>query len=229
MYPKKISSPLSSFNNILLQITKDIEQIYLGNIETNPNMDFVNNLLFEEKSITIFGQIKILLKNDKINFKFCGEFRDFCFIEKTTANKQQLEYFFQQYIFLIDSLTKNFDNSVSYKFIENVYNEIVSNVNPQKIFLVPIKDKIKRYYDSNDSTLDNLYNRYSYVVKFIKQPNNRLIRYKLLRVLSSELDQVKSIDNIRFEDIDTIKDGNLSTERLPKFLEELFYYGELIN
>jgi hypothetical protein len=232
---KRIESPLSAFNNLINQITEKLQLIYLLNNEKNPyikkcaNSSFINQLLFEEKCITIFGCIKILLQKDDIVFKFCGSYDSakLELINRTLKNETELKQLFQHYLYIIDSVNNNYDSTISQKYVEMIFNQIINKtIEPNKMFLVPYKNKIKHLYDSEDKTLDKLYNRYSYVIKFSVK-NNMTFSYRLTRVLSSELNESKSMENVRFEDIEVLKENTLSIDKLEEFLTNLFYYGEI--
>ena len=42
------------------------------------------------------------------------------------------------------------------------------------------------------------------------------------------MDEAKSIDNIRFEDIDIIKKDSFLIRDCDEFVKQLFYYGEIL-
>lgn len=231
---KKIEAPISAFNNLLIQISDRLEDIYiskntnelcLGKKRTK-NALFINQLLFEEKCITIFGSIKILLVNNEICFKFHGTYdsKKIHLVRKTFENVNELKQIFQHYLFIISSISNNLDDSVSQKYVDSIFEQInLGTVDPNKMFLIPHKNKIKHLYDESNPVLDKLYNRYSYIVKFRR--NDRTFNAKLIRALSSELNESKSMDNVRFEDVEQIKEVTLPINDLQKFLIDLFYYG----
>ena len=74
--------------------------------------------------------------------------------------------------------------------------------------------------------MEKLFNRFSYVIKFNVE-NKQTFQYKFYRVLSTNLNESKSLENIRFEDIELLKENNLSFCKLQHFLVDLFYYGNL--
>lgn len=229
---QKIESPLSAFNNLLLKISDDIQMIYLDNCKEKSNKLFINQLLFENTSITIFGCVKIYLKDENILFKFLGEFdtAKLILIQKTIKHEIQLKDIFSTYLFMVSNISKNFDDTISLKFIETIYSKVLKlskTKQDSELFLVPYKNKIKHLYDENEPLLESLYNRFTYLIKF--STTNKIFNYKLVRVLSSELNESKSIDNLRFEDIEIIKENSLNLELLNSFLIQLYYYGELIE
>lgn len=226
---KSVESPLSAFNNLLNQIAKKFEVIYIGdNSRGNVrSLSFINQMLFDEKSITLFGKIKLIYQNNDFKFKFSGEYNveSLEIIQKTLDNSAELMQLFQQYLFIVSTINKNFDHTVSETYVKTISDAIKEHKATNQLFLVPHKAKIQHCYDSSDKTLDSIFNRYSYLIKFTTTKTH--FRYKLLRVLSSELNESKSLDNIRFEDIDVIKEDMLRLDGLDDFLVKLFYYGEI--
>jgi hypothetical protein len=230
---EKVFSPLSAFNNLLIQISAELEEIYLSSINKNlrcKNITFINQLLFENQSLTICGRVKLILVGEEIKLKFIGEFdaEKMLIIEKTMQYKDKIISLFRQYLFISATICKNFDDSISQKYVKSIFDQISNNqINPDKLFLIPYKAKIRHLYDK-DEILEKLFSQYSYLIKFSRN-SQQTFNYSLLRCLSSELSESKSIENIRFEDIEVIKSETLPIHKLDNFLVELFYYGELIS
>jgi len=242
---KPIESPLSAFNNILLDISDKLEMIYLGqkigidqnknntydqrNLpkQINRNISFINQLLFETKSITICNCIKLVCEHNKLGVKFIGIFEDMDLIKITINNQKAIFEIFQYYLFLSSSIiNKNTDHEISIMFVNSIYNQILDKtIDKNQLFMIPYKTKIKKLYDP-DKTLDAIYNRFTYVIKF-EIVSNSVLKYTILRCVSSELNESKSLDNIRFEDIESIKTGHIQMQNIQDFLVELFYYGEI--
>lgn len=220
---KRIESPLSAFNNIMIDISKQLELIYLD--ESNKNINFINNLIFENNTITICGCVKVVYidKDKKFGLKFlgCYDSNNIDIVQKSITNIDKLFGILQYYMFMISTFGGNIDLSVSQAFIDSIYESVLRKEN--KNYLIPFKNKIKHLYDKNDGTLDNLYNRFSYMITFINNGNR--IKYSLKRVLSSELNESKCLDNIRFEDCEVIVSNTIDSDNLQKFLIDLFYYG----
>lgn len=223
---KRIDSPLSAFNNIMIDISKQLEKIYLD--DSNKNIDFINNLIFENTSITICGTVKIMyletIKKFTIKFLGCYDSNNIDIVKITVDNTPTLFSILQYYMFMVSTFSGNIDLSISQAFIDSIYESILRKEN--KTYLIPYKNKIKHLYDSNDNTLDKLYNRFSYMITFVN--NEKRIKYSLKRVLSSELNESKCLDNIRFEDCETLLTNSIDNCYLQKFLIDLFYYG-IIN
>ena len=227
---KLIESPLSAFNNLLLQISKKIEHIYFPKKIKVENINFINQLLFEQNSITILNSIKIIYIKNKIGFQFIGIFSENTnLIKISLENQTELFEIFQNYLFIINSITNNFDSDVSQKQVQSIFSQVnLKKICPNTMFIVPYKNKISHLYDerNNDKTLEKIFNRFTYVIKF-NTNDKTTFKYKLCRVTSTILNESKSLENIRFEDIETLKEGSLNLYKLEQFLVDLFYYGEI--
>jgi len=170
----------------------------------------------------------LVYERNQIGTKFIGLFNDNLeIIKKVIKFQKELYQIFQGYLYMITSLTNNFDDKISQKHIESIYEQLKDGtIDKNQMFVIPHKNKIKHLYDSKDKSLDKLYNRYSYIIKFSCE-TKQTIKYNLCRCLSSKLKESKSIENIRFEEIEVLKTATITTEQSPKFLLDLFYYGEI--
>lgn len=225
---KRIESPISAFNNILQQITKKLIKIYLPGKDLSEEVtSFTNNLVFGQNSITISNCIKLVLMQEKIGIQYLGIFTDMSMVSKTIDNQRSLKELFQNYIYMISTIGDNYDDSVSQKHVETIFELIKSNrIDSNQLYILPYKNKIKHLYDANDKVMEKLYNQYSYVIKFDCITKNHF-SYKLMRVTSSILNEAKSLENIRFEDIETLKSESVAMRQLQQFLIDLFYYGDI--
>lgn len=219
----KIDSPISAFNNILVKITSDIQKIYLPKEKDN-QASFINKLIFRNDSIIILNKIEIKFIKNEFNFKFHGNFdiNSLTNIQISFENKEKLEEILLFYLFTIRKITNNLDFALQETFVKNIENEILRGVESQ--YIIPYDKKIGKLYDK---TLINIMNRYSYVLKASLKPDEK-ISYKLCRVESNNLSQSKSLENIRYENIEVIKEGLISNKNLAEFIHYLFYYGEII-
>lgn len=228
---KTIESPVSNFNNLITKLSTELDNIY------NPNhkgklikLLSDNQLIFDSNSILIYNFIRIkknCIGTYVFNFERDIDSSQLHLIEITLENIPILFDILNRYLFVVNCVTKNMDDSVSQKYIESIYNLVMSNqlTIDNNCFLVPYKRKIRHLCDS-DKTIENLYSKFEYIITFNKQMN---ISYSLMRVLSSDLNESKSIENIRYLEKETIKTGIINKDRFPNFLKELFYYGELID
>jgi len=221
-----IASPLSSFNNFIVKISDEVNEIFYPDSENNYMLNN-NQIIFEDFSMTIFNFIKIYYENSEILFKFtCGlndEKMDI--VEHYIENKQELIAIFKKYLFIISEVAQNYDDDISQKYVKTIFDKVRKISGDSEMFLLPYKNKINHLFDANDETLRKLYHKFSYGVVFTN--NKTKVNYKLLRVLSSDLDESKSIENIRFLEKETIKSGTISMCSLNQFLIKLYYYGEI--
>lgn len=225
----EIESPLAIFNNIVLNLTQKLERIY--RIPENKNMFFRNNLIFEKSSITIFGKIKVHLKQNEIYFKFSGDLTsaDLNLIEITIQNQIEIKEILQYYLFMMNSIYNNLDSSICHNYIEKIHNKILKNSKQirDEYFVIPIKNKIPELQQTDDKSLLNIFNRYSFIVRFEKETNTHF-KYKIHKVLTSALNPSKSIENLRFHEIDLVQNASVELGKLQDFLVKLFYYGEIL-
>lgn len=226
LVPNMIESPLSAFNNLLLQNSNRLQKIYCN--EPN-NIIFMNNLIFDNASILIYGCIKLLYVDNKFSVRFIGNFHSdkICLINKTLQNIKELEEIFNNYLYLVNNITNNFDDKISEKYVNDLFNNITDNTFAKnKYHLVPYKNKIKHLYDNNDKVLDKLYNKYTYLIKFNRK-SKLTFSFTLVKALSSEFSECKSLENLRFEEIDIILEETLPIQSLKQFLFNFFFYGDI--
>lgn len=225
----EIESPLSLFNNYILKITSEFEHLF--EIKKDKNVLFRNNLIFEKSAITFYGKFKILFEKNIVSFKFMGNLNtfDMTVISIIIEKEAKFRELFNQYLFMYNIISNNLDSNISHKYIETIHNKIISGaMTNQDYFVIPIKEKILKLYDFEDKTLDIIYNRFSYIVKFDNITKTHF-RYKIVRVTSSLLDDSKSLNNLRFEDIEIVTNDLLEIDKLQDFLLKLFYYGEILK
>lgn len=225
----KVESPLSVFNNVINDITEKIEKIYIGNTKS---MSFRGKLLFEINSITIANKVKLISDGDNVSFKFCGSFegKDMSLVKTTYENQDKLFGLFHQYLFVAGNISRNFDGSISANYVNSIIGDCLSTpiCCSTKKFLIPYKVKIQHLYDSCDGTVEKLYNRFSYVLCVYREDVSKF-SCSIQRVLSSELSENKSLDNLRFEEIATIKKCKIAKKDLTRFMSELFFYGNVLT
>jgi hypothetical protein len=137
----------------------------------------------------------------------------------------KLKFLYERYFYILTIITSNYDLSVSNSMVNNIYNTILNKDNKNKDykFLLPYKNKIGRILDH---TMENLFNRYEYMVSF-KYKNNNFIKYKILKVMLSDLSPDTNLENLRYFDKEILKEGNIGINEFELFLKNLFYYGNL--
>lgn len=102
-----------------------------------------------------------------------------------------------------------------------------------RYYLLPFKEKFnrlmledKKYDKDTEELLLNIYGRYDFCIKFSLVKG--FLNYKIYRLLSSLMNENKSLENIRFEDVEIIKSDNIQIQRANEFVYQLFNYSEII-
>lgn len=217
---KHIDSPLSAFNNFILNIGEDLNKIFGTNLYAE------NNVLFDNDGILLFGYIRLSLKNNEFVFKINTEVNKYNKdnIRVLFDNYYSLETILYKYLFTLNLVTNNFDDSISYRYLDLLVDECFKlDKDNNKYYLIPYNNKISKL--QNDTTLQNLLNRYSYLLE-VRCNGPKQFEVLLLRVLSSELNQNNSIDNVKFLEKEIIRKSIITKEYFPKFINDLMIYGE---
>lgn len=245
---KQIESPLSSFNNIQIEITQQFEKIvfidkpdYVNN--KNKSLLALNNLIiFDSNSITLMGFIKLVINpaNNELLVRISKplDINDLSILNNIYKNWDIVSLNFFRYIQMYNNIAKNY-NEVPTELIKNIiicFNKHLKSFIPGSVlnkeidnFLIPFKNKISNKYDNDKHYIQNIYNRFQYILK-IQIINKNTFEYKIIRVLSSELNENKNeLNNLKYLEQDLIKKGQLKNHQFNGFINKLFNYGELIN
>lgn len=225
----KIESPLAAFNNFMIDLGEELKELF------DEDLFESNNVLFDDENICLFGFIKILRRNkSEIDLKITG------LVNKKRSEKLKivLDNFntitgiFYKYLFILNDVRSNYDDSISSKYVEKIYEDIIKLDNEKlsnKIYLVPYQNKIFRNYDGTnkniDPSLDSLLKRYTYVINFLKLGYKKY-QWNLIKIFSTDLNESYSIENIRPLDKEYLQQGEVSGDDLYQFLIKLMYYGE---
>lgn len=219
---KKVESPLAAFNNFMIDLGKELQDIY------NYDVFGTNNCMFEDESILLFGFIRLMRVNNGMGIKFNDVITDdnYKVVKYTLASKSELSSIFFKYLFILNDVRHNYDDSISSKYVENIIEEIQKNDKfEDKVYLIPFKNKIFKNYDKIDPLLEKLFTRYTYVLN-VKHNGPIQYRWKLIRLLSSELNESYSLENIRPLEKEIIREGLVQKENIYQFMVKLMYYGE---
>lgn len=223
---EKIDSPMSAFNNFIIELGNEISNIY------DVDVYKTNNCVFYNDNILLFGFIKLIQKGNEIILKLTSEVNNkkFGLVRKTLDNFDKLSSIAFRYLFILNDIQKNYDDSVSAKYVEDFYNKVINLHKCQSCHcLVPFKNKILKCYDKDSKEiLSKLYNKFSYILEVYYKENN-YFKCNLVKVLSSDLNESNSIENIRPLEKEILNSNVISKENIYKFLTNLMYYGELYN
>lgn len=219
---KRVESPMAAFNNFMIDLGKELQDIYKYDVFGT------NNCMFEDESILLFGFVKLMRVNNIMGIKFNDVITDdnYKIVERTLSSKNELSSIFFNYLFILNDIRHNYDDSISSKYVENIIKEIrETDKFEDKIYLVPYKNKIFRNYDKIDPSLEKLFTRYTYVLN-VRNNGPIQYRWKLIRLLSSELNESYSIENIRPLEKEIIREGLIQKENIYQFMVKLMYYGD---
>lgn len=235
-------SPISCFNNIQYQIYKNIFLVlypeYDGNLSSIMSK---GQILFLDNSIIIMNLFKLeIYKGNDIRVKVLQPLNhsQLKLLNNIYLGWDEIASNFGQYLVMYNKIANGFDD-VPFILVDYII-KAIKEKNQEKLnkyFLIPYKNKIKALYDIEGISEDecksirnickNIFERYEYLIKFSIKSNHKF-NYVLCRCLSSEMDEAKSIDNIRFEDIDIIKKDSFLIRNCDEFVKQLFYYGEIL-
>lgn len=235
-------SPLIICQKIIKDISENISQIYYSDKDT---IVINNEIIFQDKSILLFGfmQLKLVKPKDNVDFtemriKFIGDVditKYAQIIEITVKERNMLYQELLNYCFLMEFFNKKFDDSITIDMvkqvsaqIENIYR---SGINTNKYWLIPYQNKIERLYDKSQPIKNaDIWNKYSYILKVkIRKESKPVMYYQLWKVYDNNLDKSKSIENLRFLEEDLLMEYVLPQDKIYKFIYNLFYYGEFIT
>jgi len=240
---REVESPLSAFNNIQIQITNDLSNAIYGSevLSKIPNqLNISSNIIFEDGTITLLGILKLILHKNEMLVKVLKPLnqQELTILGKVNEAHGIISASFYQYLQMYRRIAFGYDD-VPTQLINTIVNGIeTKTIKSDKKFLIPFKNKVgtklteeqegvedKTMYIEN--FLCNIYNRYEYVIQFEIESKTNFI-YKISKVLSSELNENKSLENIRFLEQDVLKTDTIHIRDAEKFVVSLFCYGNII-
>lgn len=219
---EKIESPISAFNNIIYQFIVELNEIF--EIESSDiNNQKTSNFIFDNNSIIFFERIKVFYLNNKMQLMLLTPIHEKkMYILRTITNRfSDIANILYRYLYMLNSITNNYDLSISNGYINSIISDIKNKTYKDKYYSIPYKNKIFNEVET-DKTVENLYNKFTYLLEFNNIDGN--LQYNIVRCLSSDLDESKSIHNIKFLEKEKIANGIVSDIR--KFLIKLMRYGE---
>lgn len=230
-HQSNIDSPLTIFNNVINNITQELEKILYSKLDKKDLLlAKQNNIIFNEKSIYLINFIKVYNKNDELHLtitKKSLDINDLTIINNIHNNWDKINKIFFHYLLMYNSIANNYD-AIPEKFIDNINNLLITNkLNESDFFLIPFKNKVSKLYDKNKSYHDKLYDRYNYIIKFTN--NKQTFNYKIYCVLSNEINETIGLECLRFLDSEIISEGTYKLRDSKEFLNKLFQYGEILK
>lgn len=219
---EKIESPISAFNNIIYQFIVELNEIF--EIESSDiNNQKTSNFIFDNNSIIFFERIKVFYLNNKMQLMLLTPIHEKkMYILRTITNRfSDIANILYRYLYMLNSITNNYDLSISNGYINSIISDIKNKTYKDKYYSIQYKNKIFNEVET-DKTVENLYNKFTYLLEFNNIDGN--LQYNIVRCLSSDLDESKSIHNIKFLEKEKIANGIVSDIR--KFLIKLMRYGE---
>lgn len=216
----KIQAPVAAFNNFILEIGKEFQQIFGEDLYAE------NNVMFDNTGIILFGVFRLWCDKNSIQLKINTSINHSNIeqLNKILSNLNALEGIIYKYLFTLNQIAENIDDSVSYKYCETIVSECLSlQKNNDKTYLIPYRNKIYNLFDK-DETIQNIFNRYTYVLN-VRSNGPKQVEVKMVRLLSSELSQ-NSVDNIKILEKEIIRKCLLTKNYFPKFINKLMFYGE---
>lgn len=233
--PNNVEAPICVFNNITNKITQDFEKIIFYNkpdykFDKNKSLLAINGkIIFNNKSIILMDFIKLENINNELCIKILKPYlkkENFEIINNLTIHWENVNKLFYHYLLMYNNIANGFDD-VPIQFIERIVAGIrKKSIKEEEYFVLPYKSKISRIYDEDKKYIENLMNRFSYIIKFSFSSNK--FNYKIFRVTPNELNQNKNnLNNLRFNDYDLIVQNNVEISQAHNFITKLFNYGEL--
>ena len=135
---EKIESPLSAFNNFMIDISKEFDNIFYPNAKKTNQLLIKNQILFEDKTITLFNFIKIIYSNEKFVYQFCGliDSHRGDLIKICLENQTKIFQIFQKYLFIYNDIRSNYDETISLTTTQYKYE--ITNLTDEELALVKI-------------------------------------------------------------------------------------------
>lgn len=213
---QKIESPLYSFNNVIYKIINSFEkELKIKNLG--------ECLFFNEKTINLFGWIEIKDIKGVISVNIMKElnYKDLNIVNLIYQKYDFICSQFALYIMMYNKIAKNCDE-VPQVMVDNIIKDVKTNSFIDKSYLLPFKDKLSEL----DKEL-NIYEKYELFLSFHKRPDSQDIIARIKKCMSTTLNESKSINNLKYYDLDTIHEVVVDRYNVEEFITKLYYYGEV--
>jgi hypothetical protein len=231
---REIESPLSAFNNFQLQISDKLNDVVYGpysRIKSPNQLNIKSDLIFNSDSIIVMGFLKLFLDRNEMRVQAVRSMghEEMKIMEAVNKNFPVVETCFFQYIQMYNRIALSY-NDVPNALMRNIVNMIerpkYHDLLEQSYFLIPYKSKVGGKVEGEQVFLQKLYGRFEYIIKF-KQANSVSFTYSIYKVLSSDLNENRSLENVRFLENDLVHQSTMRMEDAEKFVMNLFCYGNL--
>jgi hypothetical protein len=236
---KEIIPPINNYHNIILRISNQINELFddsfisdsfkseIAKSKTNKLL-LNNHLIYTNDSIILFNLVEIKSFNDDTIIYIKDGIinnNNYELILRVMKYYDELKLLFNQYYYIVNVLMNNYDTTISLKIVNTIYRTVLKSYDRDNVFLLPYKSKIKKLVD-NDKTIENLYNKFEYIIVFKRKVNN-YIEYSIQRVLSSEKSITKNIDNLNYLEKEILLNGSIMVNSFEEFLKNLYFYGKI--
>jgi hypothetical protein len=229
---REIESPLSAFNNFQLQISDRLNDVIYGpysRVAAPNQLNIKSDLIFNSDSIIIMGFVKLMVERNEMlvhALKPMGP-EEMKIMQSINRNMLEVETCFFQYLQMYNRVCLGY-NDVPNQLIRNIVNMIEKpkyhDLLTNSYFLIPYKSKIGGKLENQQVFMQKMYNRFEYIIKF-SQNNSVSFNYTIFKVLSSDLNENRSLDNVRFLEYDKLYGSVVRMEDAEKFVINLFCYG----
>jgi hypothetical protein len=230
---REIESPLSAFNNFQLHISDRLNDVVYGQysrIKAPNQLTMKSELIFNSDYIILMGFMRLYNDRNIMKIKVLKEVssEELEILTAIKRNFLQVETLLFQYIQMYNRIAAGY-NDVPNGLLNNIVNMIehqkYHDILLTSSFLIPYKSKVGAKLEGNDMIfMEKLYNRYEYVLRFQPDTKNQFI-YTIQRVLSSDLNENKSLENVRFVENDVMHRSTVRIDDAERFVINLFCYG----
>lgn len=234
--PSLQPSPIVTFNNIMAQITKSLEEIlFTKKIKRNiPSLLSTNSaIIFENHNIYLLDFMKIELIENEICFRFLKPMnkKHLTFVNNLYENFDQVKSIYLQYYMLYNNIAAGTIGLIPEKLLKHLSDQIYLNKfeTVDKYYLLPIRDVCESIFGSEygKQIMDNR----QLVVSFKTSNVSLLFNYNIWMVEESDLEKLKpnTAYDERFYDKELIKSGKIHRNEAQSFVSNLFNYGKIIS
>lgn len=211
----KLIMPIEKFNRFLKTIGSELEEVF-----EDSNIYMNNRVIFDNTGILLYETFQLGIENEELFVKCLNQIdsENKCYLECIIKHFKKLENILVRYLFVLKETSKNYNDSVSFKKIEALYENCLNlevgeygkQGKPLK-YQLNFKQKIYERYLSK--TIQNVFERFNYLLEIYRN-GPKMFDCRLLQ--KNESLQEKSVINKSLVPIDY----------LQTFLINIMIYGE---